>query len=54
MIVIGFVLTSALSITSIFRIRDSYITARLTVEINRFLTTSTRGYLVSMSLDIVS
>jgi hypothetical protein len=53
-IVIGFVLTSALGVTSIFRVGDSYITARLVIKVNRFLITGTRGYLVSVSLDIVS
>jgi hypothetical protein len=53
-IIIGFVLTGALSITSILRVRDNYIAVRLAVKIDRFLITGIRGYLVSILLDIVS
>jgi hypothetical protein len=46
-------LLSTLSISGILGIRDSYITARLIVKINRLLIASTRGYLVSVSLNII-
>jgi hypothetical protein len=39
-IIIGLVLTSVLGATSVFRIGDSYITARLIIEVNRFLIAS--------------
>jgi hypothetical protein len=51
-IVIGFVLLSALGVSGILRIGDSHIT-RLAVEVNRFLTASIRGYLVSVLLNII-
>jgi hypothetical protein len=38
-VIIGFVLVSAFSITSIFRIRNNHITARLIIKINKLLTT---------------
>jgi hypothetical protein len=53
-IIIGFVLSSILGITSILRIRNSYIIIRLIIKINRFLITSIRGYPVFMLFDIVS
>jgi hypothetical protein len=39
LIIARFILSSILSITDIFGIRNSYIAARLTVKINRFLIT---------------
>jgi hypothetical protein len=53
-IIAGFVLTSILGITSILRIRDSYIIATFAIKINGFLITNTRNYLVSILFDIVS
>jgi hypothetical protein len=52
-IIIGFVLLSILGISSILRIRDSYTIARLAVKVNRLLITSIRGYLVSVSLNVI-
>jgi hypothetical protein len=54
MIIVGFVLTNAFGTTNILGIGNSYITVMLVVKINRFLITGIRGYLVSVSLDIVS
>jgi hypothetical protein len=53
MIIIGLVLTSALGVTSILRIRDNYIIARLAIKVNRFLIAGTRDHLVSVLLDII-
>jgi hypothetical protein len=39
---------------SIFRVGNSYAITRLAVEVSGFLTTSTRGHLVSILFDIVS
>jgi hypothetical protein len=52
-IVIGFVLSSILGVSGILRIGDNYIIARLAVKINGFLIASIRGYLVSVSLNII-
>jgi hypothetical protein len=53
-IVIGFVLSSILGISGILRIGDIYIIVRLTIKVNGLLIASTRGYLVSILLNIVS
>jgi hypothetical protein len=53
-IIAGFVLIGILGITSILRIRNSYIIAGLIIKVNRFLITNTWGYLVSVLLDIIS
>jgi hypothetical protein len=52
-IIISFVLSSILGISGILGIRDDYIIIRLVVKINRLFTTSTRGYLVSVLLNII-
>jgi uncharacterized membrane protein len=53
-IIAGFVLTSILRVASVLRIRNHHATIRLTIEINRFLITGTRGYLVSVLFNIIS
>jgi hypothetical protein len=53
-IIASFVLSSTLGITSILGIGDSYITIRLAVKVNRFLTASIRGHLVSVLFNIIS
>jgi hypothetical protein len=52
-IIIGFVLSSIFSVLGILRIGDSYIIIRLTIEVNGFLITNIRGYLVSVLLNII-
>jgi hypothetical protein len=52
-IVIGFVLSSALDVSSILGIGDNHAITRLTVKVNGLLITSTRGYLVFVSLNII-
>jgi hypothetical protein len=53
-IIAGLVLTGVFGTASIFRIRDNYAAARLTIKVNRFLITSTQGYLVSILFNIIS
>jgi hypothetical protein len=53
-IVIRFVLSNILNITSILGIRNNHAIIRLAVKVNRFLIIGIRGYLVSVSLDIIS
>jgi hypothetical protein len=53
-VITSLILTGILGITSILRIRNSYIIAGLIIKVNRFLITNTWGYLVSVLLDIIS
>jgi hypothetical protein len=53
-IIASLVLTGAFGTTSILRIRDSYVSARLIIKVNGFFVVSIWGYLVSVSLNIIS
>jgi hypothetical protein len=53
-IIIGLVLTSILGIASILRVGNNYTAARLTIEVNGFLITGIRGYIISVLFDIIS
>jgi hypothetical protein len=53
-IIISLVLLGIFSILNILRIRNNYIAAGLAIKVNKFLITSTRGYLVFILFDIIS
>jgi hypothetical protein len=53
-IITSLVLPGIFNVPSILGIRNSYTAAGLAIKVDRFLTTGTQGYLVSMLFNIVS
>jgi hypothetical protein len=53
-IIISLILSGVFSIPSILGIKNNHIAAGLTIKINRFLITNTRGYLIYILFNIIS